>query len=602
MDNGFLFHVFVFLLAACVVVPLVGRFKLGSVIGYLLAGVLIGPFGLGFFDDATDIMHFAEFGVIMMLFLIGLELDPASLWQLRKFIIGLGGLQVVVTSAVFTAAGMWLGFSFPISISCGMALSLSSTALVLQMLQEKGLMQTSAGESSFATLLFQDLAVIPILLLMPLLATSPASIADHGNILYELPAFLRMSIIAAVMVGITIGGRHLSRYLFRFVAKTNLREVFTATSLALVVGITLLMQAIGISPALGAFLAGIVLANSEYRHTLESDIQPFKGLLLGLFFISVGMGINFTLLQNEALLIAALVLALVVGKAAIMLALAHCFGLRDGQKMLYAIALAQGSEFAFVLFQYAGGLGILDTELSAILVLTVALSMALTPVLMVLAERFIIPRFMSILPTRPHDEINEANPVIIAGYGRFGQIIGRMLVARNINVTILESNPDQIEQIRKFGVQCYFGDASRLDLLHNAHADKAKILVVAVDNADKCLEIVRLAKDNFPNLKIFARARNRRHAYELHKAGVDYFRREMFEASLVMATEVLKALGTSQSEAERRAQQFKEHDEATLTHSFEFFEKEPELITFARQSRGELAQIMREDIRTTPDK
>lgn len=596
MDNGFLFHVFIFLLAACLVVPLVGRFKLGSVIGYLLAGVLIGPFGMEFFDDATDIMHFAEFGVIMMLFLIGLELDPSALWRLRKFIIGLGGLQVVVTTALFTAIGVGFGFAFPVSLTVGMSLSLSSTALVLQMLEEKGLMQTSAGESSFATLLFQDIAVIPMLLLLPMLAANPAHIDGHGNLLADLPVALRAIIIVAIMAGITIAGRHLSRHLFRFIATTNLREVFTATSLALVVGITLLMQAIGVSPALGAFLAGIVLANSEYRHTLESDIQPFKGLLLGLFFISVGMGINFTLLQQEISLIALLVLGLIAGKAIIMLALAHLFGLRDGQKMLYAIALAQGSEFAFVLFQYAGSLGIFTAELSAPLTLAVAISMAFTPLLMLLAERYIIPRFMSILPLDTYDSIHETNPVIIAGYGRFGQIIGRFLMARGITVTILENDPAQIDLLRKFGGQGYFGDASRLDLLYSAGADKAKLLVVAVDDADKCLEIVRLAKAHFPNLKVFARARNRRHAYELHKAGVDYFRREMFDSSLTMAEEALKLLDTATPDAHHKAQQFMEHDEATLLRSFEFFEKEPELISFSRQARGELAQIMRDDV------
>ncbi len=595
MDNGFLFHVFVFLAAACVVVPLVGRFRLGSVVGYLLAGVLIGPYGFGFFENAEAIMHFAEFGVIMMLFLIGLELDPSTLWRLRTFIIGLGGLQVIVTTAFFTVLGIALGYEAKPGLVIAMALSLSSTALVLQMLQEKALMQTSSGESAFATLLFQDLAVIPMLLILPLLAGASGEIPGQETIISGLPLWLRTIIIGIAMVAITIGGRHLSRHLFRFIARTNLREVFTATSLALVVGTTLLMQAIGVSPALGAFLAGIVLANSEYRHTLETDIQPFKGLLLGLFFISVGMGINFTLLTEQSVPIALWVFGLVVCKAIILSVLGYAFSLRDGQNALYAIALAQGSEFAFVLFQYAGGLGIIDTETSAFLVLVVALSMTCTPFLMLFAERFIIPRFMSLLP-REYDAIHESNPVIIAGYGRFGQIIGRFLTARGIKVTILESDPEQVELLRKFGGQGYFGDASRLDLLQSAGADKAKLLVIAVDDADKCLEIVRLAKEHFPNLKIFARARNRRHAYELHKAGVDYFRREMFDSSLIMAEEVMKTLGAEAADTHRKALQFMQHDEATLLRSFEFFEQEPELISFSRQARGELERIMQDDI------
>lgn len=595
MDNGALFHVFVFLAAACIVVPLASRFKLGSVVGYLVAGVLIGPYGFGFFASAESIMHFAEFGVIMMLFLIGLEIDPAALWKLRRYIIGLGGLQVAVTSAVFTAAGMALGYDAKVSLTCGMMLSLSSTALVLQILEEKSLLHTSAGESAFATLLFQDLAVIPMLLILPLLATTPVSADMQQTMLSGLPVLTRVLVIMVAMAVLTVGGRYLSHHLFRFVARINLREVFTAMSLALVVGITLLAQAAGVSPALGAFMAGIVLANSEYRHTLESDIKPFKGLLLGLFFISVGMGMNFSLMGQEAENIALWVGGFILLKMLLLTLLARAFGLRDGQNALYTFALAQGSEFAFVLLGYSKQLAILDEHQCALLTLAVALSMAATPFLMLLAERHIIPRFMSLLPNLEYDVVAESNPVIIAGYGRFGQIIGRFLTARGIKVTILESNPDQIELIRKFGSQGYFGDASRLDLLENAGAAKAKLLVVAVDDADKCLEIVRLAREHFPNLRIFARARNRRHAYELYKAGVDYFRREMFDSSLTMAEEVMKFLGADAELTHQKALQFMAHDEATLFKSFEFFEQEPELISFSRQARGEMERILQDD-------
>lgn len=599
-DTDSLLGVFIFLLAVCVAVPLARRFRLGSVLGYLAAGILIGPFGLGFIDNPDQIMHFAEFGVVMMLFVIGLELEPEMLWRLQKAIIGLGGLQVVVTGGAFTAVGMMIGLSWQASLVCGMALALSSTALVMQILEEKQLLRTSAGESSFAVLLLQDIAVIPMLVIMPLLAAGGETQATHTGAFSDLPGWLHVLAVAGVIVTIIVSARYLSRHVFYVVAKTNLREVFIATSLALVVGITLLMQWIGLSPALGAFISGVVLANSEYKHTLETDIQPFKGLLLGLFFISIGMGINFALLAETPGLIISAVLGLIAVKAIVLYGLGRLFGLRDGQNTLFALALAQGGEFAFVLFQYASGFFILSDGEAAFLTLTVALSMAATPFLMMFNESFVIPRFMSRLPETQYDRIEDhASPVIIAGYGRFGQIIGRFLRAQGVKITILEKDPDQIELTRKFGGSGYFGDASRLDLLQSAHADKAKLLIVAVDDADKCLEIVRLARQHFPALKIFARARNRRHAYELFKAGVDYYRRETFDSSLTMAQEAMKLLGASAAAVQRKAVRFMEHDEKTLQRSFEFFEQEPELISFSRQASGELEQILRED--ATPE-
>ncbi len=598
MDHGMLFNVFVFLAAACLVVPVVGRFKLGSVLGYLAAGVMVGPFGLALIGNPEEIMHFAEFGVVMMLFLIGMELEPATLWRLRRAIAGLGGLQVALTSLLFASAGMLLGFEWRLSLVSGMALSLSSTALVLQMLQEKGLMHTSAGESSFAVLLFQDIAVIPILIIIPFLAGAGAE-GGEANLLSGLPVWLHaLGVIGAVSV-IVLGGRYLSRHLFGFIARTHLREVFTATSLALVIGITLAMQSIGVSPALGAFVAGVVLANSEYRRTLETDIEPFKGLLLGLFFISVGMGMDFALLAARPLLFAGAVLGLILGKAIMLGALGRAFSLRGGQNALFALALAQGSEFAFVLFQYAKGLGVFDAPQAAFLTLTVALSMAATPFLMIFGERHLLPRFMSLLPPRDYDAIDAQNPVIIAGHGRFGQVVARFLRGQGVQVTVLEKDPDQIDLLRKFGAQGHFGDASRLDLLRNAGAEKARLIVVAVDDADKCLEIVRLCKAHFPQMKVLARARNRRHAYELHKAGVDYFRREMFDASLVLAQRAMRELGADAATVRHRALRFKQHDEKTLRKSFAFFESEPELISFARQASGEMERILQEDVQQT---
>lgn len=595
MNHSILFNMFIFLAAACLIVPLAGRFRLGSVLGYLLVGVLIGPFGLGFINNPEQIMHFAEFGVIMMLFLIGLELEPPMLWRMRRAILGLGGLQVILTAGVFTAIGIALGYEWQVSLAVSMALSLSSTAIVLQILEEKDLRKTSAGESSFCVLLFQDIAVIPILIVMPLLASK--TIKTHETMIFHVSGWLHTLIVAGVIVVIIIGGRYLSRYLFRFVAKSNLREVFTAISLALIVGITLLMQAVGVSPALGAFVAGVVLANSEYRHTLESDLQPFKGLLLGLFFISIGMGMNFALLAAQPIDFISFIIGLVVIKMVLLYVLGHIFGLRAGQGTLFSFVLAQGGEFAFVLFEYASGLDLLTSEQSAFLTLSVALSMAITPFLMMVNERFVLPRFMSRLQSHEYDEILENdNPVILAGYGRFGQIIGRFLNVQGVKLTVLEKDPDQIELLRKFGHRGYFGDASRLDLLENAGAAKAKLLIVAVDDADKSLEIVELARQHFPNLTIYARARNRRHAYELHKAGADYFRRETFDSSLMVAQEVMKFLGDNPADIVRRAQKFMEHDEKTLHTSFEFFEREPELISFSRQASGELERIFQEDM------
>jgi len=596
MDGNLLFNVFVFLAAACIVVPLAARFKLGSVLGYLVAGVLIGPYGLGLIGNPDQILEFAEFGVVMMLFLIGIELEPATLWRMRKSMVGLGGLQVVLTSGAFTGLGVALGYDWRVGLAAGMALALSSTAIVLQILEERNLMQTDVGETSFAVLLFQDIAVIPILVIVPLLAAQGVAVdTPHPTTLAGLPSWAYPFVVAGVIGAVVVGGRYLSRYIFAFIAKTNLREVFTATSLALVIGMTLLMQTIGISPALGAFVAGVVLASSEYKHTLEADIQPFKGLLLGLFFISIGMGMDFNLLAAQPLALLAAVLALLVVKSVLLYVLGRLFNLTSYYVIGFALALSQGGEFAFVLFQYANGLHVIGPEEARFLTLVVALSMAATPLLMLLYSRFIIPRFMTVLPDRDFDAIDEQNSVIVAGYGRFGQIIGRFATAQGVKVTVLEKDPDQIEQLRKFGVKCYFGDASREELLRSAGAATAKLLVIAVDDADVCLEIAQLAKQEFPQLKILARARNRRHAYELNKAGVDYFKRETFDSALSMAQVMMTFLGFSKDDMKRKAIAFSKHDEKTLMASFEFFEKEPELISFARQATGEMTRILQND-------
>lgn len=595
--ESILFNVFVFLAAACLVVPLASRFKLGSVLGYMLAGVLIGPYGLGLIGDPEKILHFAEFGVVMMLFVIGLELEPALLWRMRKSIVGLGGLQVAFTTLAFTAVGVALGHDWRVSLAVGMALSLSSTALVLQILQEKNLLRTPAGENAFSVLLFQDIAVIPILVLMPLLATraGSAAVEASGSPVARLPGWAQTLVVAAAIVAVIFVGRYLSPHLFRLIAKTRLREVFTAISLALVVGITLLMQWVGISPALGAFLAGVVLANSEYRRTLETDIEPFKGLLLGLFFISIGMGMDFDLVAAQPWRLLGAVSLVMAVKALLLAGLGRMFGLNRLQNAGFALALCQGGEFAFVLFQFAGGLRILAPEQAKFLTMVVAVTMACTPVLMYFYSSRLVPRFMSLLPERDYDEIHEKSAVILAGFGRFGQVIGRFLGGSGVPVTVLESDPDQIDLLRKFGYKAYFGDASRLDILRAAGAEQAKLLIVAVDDPEVGLGIVRLAKEEFPRLQVFARARNRRHAYELHKLGVADFRRETFDSALGLAQEILIHLGRNEPEVRRKAEQFQRHDEASLRKSFEFFDSEPELVNFARLSREELDRLLQAD-------
>ncbi len=599
MTSPIFYYIFIFLAAACIVVPLTNRFKLGSVLGYLAAGVLIGPFGIGLIPNSEAVMHFAEFGVVMMLFLIGLELEPQMLWRLRKTIVGLGGLQVILTTALFTVVGVILGFDWRISFICSMALSLSSTAIVLQILQERNALQTPLGQAAFSILLFQDIAVIPILILIPLVMGVKAT--QDTSLLASLPVYTRAIIIVSVIAIVIISGRYLSRYLFRFVAKTNLREIFTATSLAVVIGITLLMGMIGVSPALGAFVSGVVLANSEYKHSLESDIQPFKGLLLGLFFISVGMGMNFSLVAKEPFIILACVLALIFIKIIILYILGQYFNLKKPHSYAFAFALSQGGEFAFVLFQYTATLHIINEQQTGILSCIVALSMATTPVLIMIYSRIIQPCYIKMRPEPTFDVIEDNHSsVIIAGYGRYGQIIGRFLTLQGFKVTILEKDPDQIEFLRRFGSKVYFGDASRIDLLRNAGADHAKLLIVAIDDAEKAVELTKLAKYHFPKLKVYARARNRRHAYELYKAGADYFRREMFDSSIIMAQEAMAMLGSASLEVtHHRAKQFTKHDEASLMESFNYFESEADLIGFVKKTQIELERILHDDVKET---
>jgi monovalent cation:proton antiporter-2 (CPA2) family protein len=606
-NEAFFFEAFVYLIAAVLSVPIAKRLGLGSVLGYLIAGVVIGPFVLGIVgtNRSDDVMHFAEFGVVMMLFLVGLELQPSLLWRLRVPILGLGGLQVAVTSLVIAAIGTALGLAWQTALAVGMILSLSSTAIVLQTLNEKGLMRTSAGQSSFSVLLFQDIAVIPMLAFLPLLATSSATAAANDVILVAeqtaeagLPAWQQAILVVGIVAGIIAGGRFLLRPVFRIIADTQLRELFTATSLLLVIGIALAMQEVGLSPALGTFVAGVVLADNEYRHELEGDIDPFKGLLLGLFFIAVGASIDFNLLIQQPLLILGMVVGLAIAKFLILFGLGRFFKMELSQNLLFAFALAQGGEFAFVLFSFATQNNVLPAEVADPMVAVVALSMMLTPLIMIVNEKLVQPRFAGVESTRDPDDIDDnENPVIIAGFGRFGQIIGRLLIANGCSVTILEHNSDQIDLLRRFGFKVFYGDASRLDLLRASGAEQAKLLVIAIDDREKMLQIVELAHKHYPHLKLLARAIDRRHAYELIRHGVDVIERETFAASLEMGVEALKLLGVRSYKAHRAARTFRSHDEQALREMANLVDDEKGLLARSRQLTQDLEQLLQSDNR-----
>ena len=569
MGHDILSQAFVFLAASVVSVLIADRLGLGSVLGYLVAGALIGPFGLGFVGDPESVMHAAEFGVVIMLFLIGLELEPALLWRMRTAILGLGGAQVAVTGLTLSGVGILFGLEWRVAVAAGFILSLSSTAIVMQSLREKGLAATDFGRAAFSVLLFQDIAVIPMLALFPLLATTAGAEA-HGGPLASLPAWAQTLAVFAAVGAVVLGGRLLTRPLFRWIARLRLNEIFTAAALALVVGVALLMQSVGLSPALGAFVAGVVLADSEYRHELQSDIEPFRALLLGLFFISVGAGIDFPLILARPLLILALVAGLVAVNAATLYVLARAFGRPRPDALMIALALAQGGEFAFVLFAFAQTGGVVPASVAGPLVAAVALSMALTPLLFVLGSRAASALAESVTRAAPANlPLVDTPHAIIAGFGRFGQIVHRVLVANGYSTSILEHSADQVESVRSFGNKANYGDASRVDLLRAAGAADAKLIVIAVDNKEKALEIAEVARKEFPQLKVLARAFDRGHLYELMKRKVDAVERETFEGALRLGTAALRALGWRGHQAERAAGLFRRHDERNLRAMFE---------------------------------
>ena len=605
--GGFFYQAFVYLAAAVIAVPVAKRLGLGSVLGYLLAGIAIGPFALGLIgEEGKDVMQFAEFGVVMMLFLIGLELEPSRVWRLRGPILGLGGLQVTVTTALLTGSAMLVGLEWRSALAVGMILSLSSTAIVLQTLNEKGLMGTAGGQSSFSVLLFQDLAVIPMLALLPLLAMeSTAHIGDAGHAatwVDGLPAILRTAVVIGAVAAIVVGGRFLLSPAFRLVAGTRLRELFTAAALLLVIGIALLMAQVGLSPALGTFVAGVVLANSEYRHELESDVEPFKGLLLGLFFIAVGASIDFALIAARPVMIAGLVAGLVVVKLVVLFLLGRVFGLGWDQNLLLAFGLAQGGEFAFVLFSFATQNSVLTTGTTAPLIAVAAVTMALTPLLLLVNERVLQPRFGTTeRQARPADEIDEANPVIIAGFGRFGSIVGRLLSANGVRATVLDIDSDQVDVLRRLGLRVFYGDASRHDLLHAAGAQQAKLLVLALDDPERTLDLVRTVRRHFPHLTILARAHGRRDAYDLIDAGVDHVYRETLDTSLRIGVDALRIIGVRAYRAVRSARTFLRHDEAAVRDLAGMRHDRRSYINVAKQRIRDLEELLLSDLRDRDD-
>lgn len=602
--DGFLAQAFIYLLAAVVSVPLAKRLGLGSVLGYLLAGAFLGPSVLGLVgEEGGDVMHFAEFGVVMMLFLVGLELKPSLLWELRGPIFGLGGSQVLVTGLVLSVVGLLMGWPWQQAVAAGYILTMSSTAIVLQSLGEKGLLKTEGGQATFAVLLFQDLAVIPLLALLPLLGTGEPVEAATGFASYPIWAqgLLRLGAVASVVVA----GRFLLRPVFRYIAHSGLRELFTAVALLLVIGTALLMQAVGLSAALGTFLAGVVLADSEFRHELESNIEPFKGLLLGIFFISVGAAIDFKLIASQPVMIALMTVGVVVIKLGVLHALGRAFGHPRASRDLVSYALAQVGEFAFVLFSVAQQGRILPADKIGPLVAVTALSMALTPLVLLIHDRLASRCNRIKVPDREADEIDEKhNPVIIAGYGRVGHIIGRMLVAQRVPCTVIDLDADQVELFRKLGFKVFYGDASREDLLHAAGAGQAELFILAIDDEAKSMEIVDTLKRHYPNLPIMARASERIHAYEFLKRGVTDVWRETLDSSLEMGIAALRHMGFRAYEARRSARIFRAHDEATVHELVDLWGDEPKYLAAVRQrieilNRAVLAD--REDLIPQPD-
>lgn len=590
MEHNLLLNALIYLVAAVIAVPIAKRLGLGAVLGYLLAGIAIGPWGLRLISGVEDILHFSEFGVVLLLFLIGLELDPKRLWSLRKPIFGWGGAQVSIVTAALCIVGLLFGVGWKIALIAALGLSLSSTAIALATLGERNLMATPAGSAGFSILLFQDIAAIPMIAVIPFLGVTAVEGGNHG--------WLSALKVAAVIAALIVGGRYLIRPVLRIIAKTDMREIFTAFALLLVIAIGLLMQSVGMSMALGTFLAGVLLAESEYRHALESDLEPFKGLLLGLFFIAVGMSVDFGVLLAQPLVVLGLVTIFLSVKIGVLAALSKRFDIPRGQQAFFAFLLSQGGEFAFVVFGAAATARVFTPEISSLLVLVVALSMVATPLLLVLHDKVIAPRLQA-AKKRPDDAINaKEDHVIIAGFGRFGQIVGRLLRANQIGLTVLDHDPDQIDLLRKFGFKVFYGDATRIDLLHAAGAANARALIVAIDNIEDSLALIDAVKREFPDLPILARARNVTHYYALMDRGVTMIEREMFEAALQLGRQALQQLGFGAYQARQAAMKFRAHNIQSLYEVYPYYKDQQQRVSMAKQARDELEEMFARDIET----
>jgi len=578
----FLSEALLFLLAAIITVPVCKRLGLSSVLGYLAAGLLIGPYGIGFIGEAEEVLHFAEIGVVLLLFVIGLELQPRRLWVMRRAVFGLGTAQVLCTTLTIAAVLLFgFHFSVPASLLLGFSLALSSTAFVLQLLGEQGKLNKPHGRAAFGVLLMQDVAVIPAIALLNFL--TPAADGQAAS----LHPWLLLIILAGLVLA-----RFSLRPVLRFIAGTGIHELFAAAGLALVVGAALAMNSAGLSMGLGAFIAGMMVADSEYRHQLETDVMPFKGLLLGLFFMAVGMSANLALLGDSPLTVIGLVLALVFTKAAVLLLLAFWYGLEKGEAWRGALLLSQGGEFAFVLLVAGAGAAVISDQVAEMAVLVVTLSMATTPLLVALVDRL----KRTPVSQRPEDKIDvSSHPVVIAGFGRFGQILGRVLSMRNIPFTALEANPRQVDFVRRYGHQVYYGDASRLDLLYSAHVAEASALILAIGNIEVSLKIAEMVGRTWPNVRIFARARNRHHEMALRKLGVHYVIRETLMSSLAMTEKLLTHIGLPEKSAKEAVATFKSHDHQTLLKQAALLHDQEAYDRATMTAAEELRALFRED-------
>ncbi len=581
----------IYLGAAVLAVPLSRALGLGSIIGYLAAGIAIGPWGLGLVSSVQDVLHFGEFGVVLMLFLVGLELEAKRLWSLRRPIFGWGTAQVLGCAALLFALGWACGAGWRVALVAALGLALSSTAIALQAMDERNLLRTASGQAGFSILLFQDVAAIPILALLPLLAGASADAGASGAG-RALEALKTVAVIGAIV----LGGRLALRPVLRWIARSNTPEIFTAAALLLVVALAALMQFVGLSMALGAFLGGVLLAESEYRRELETDIEPFKGLLLGLFFIAVGMTIDFGVLLAHPGRMALLVAGFMAAKAAVIYAMARAMGLPYQERPVFTLLLAQGGEFAFVVFQAAAGTAVLSPGAASLLIGAVALSMLLTPLLLAAIDRWLLPRY-SHANGAPMAEISEPQDasVVICGFGRYGQIVGRVLNSQGMRVTVLDHDPDAIETLRQFGFRVFYGDATRLDLLRIAGAGAARVIVVAVDDVEQSLAIVDLARRHFAQAVIVARARNVSHYYQLRDRGVTHIERELFGSSLASAHSVLEALGWPEDDAAETVRRFRQRNLELTDEAYPYYKDRAKLIAVAKEGRQQFQEQMRRE-------